>query len=98
MLNIRGEITETIKRRAGYILKELKPLVKHDYVEKCCFYIGGGCLNGKINDVDIFPSLDTSFYCFKSNLEIISETRNAITYKHNLWPVQTCKYKKESVE
>ena len=70
-IDVKTQITNIIRRRAKYILKQLKPLISEQEYSRCNFWIGGGALNGTINDVDLFPSTETSFHCFGNNAKII---------------------------
>ena len=97
---MNDKIEKAISRRAGYILKNLKPLFEG--IKDMSFYIAGGALNGPINDVDLFPvdaENRVKLKSIKNNAEkVLSETRNAITLKCDPWPIQVCNYQKESLE
>jgi hypothetical protein len=60
------------------------------------YWIAGGCLTGTVNDIDIFPAgtdLESSPF---SKLPLLSQTKNAGTFKHTP-TIQFCKYKKQSI-
>ena len=92
-MQIRNAITEHVERRAGYLISILEPLLQLQ--TRGAFRIAGGALVGKINDLDIFPAMVDKQYDLPAplkSLEIISQTKNATTYKADPYPLQLCKY------
>lgn len=89
-----NDFKDVIKSRAIRCIKEAKGLL--DTGE---YFIGGGCLSDhEFNDIDIYPVGEEKFIIPLSNVEILSETKNATTIKGKFRPLQFCNYKKSSLE
>lgn len=85
-------ISDHIMRRAGGICKEISSVFPPQDAE---FYMAGGCLTGRVSDVDLFPgSTDVP----EPTVRCISHTRNAATYDHAAYPIQVCSYRHKSLQ
>lgn len=89
------------------IIKRIKKRLPLEYLESINipkFYIAGNSLNiEKPNDIDIFPVNHADFLKIKSifnkeKLQILTETKNAVTYSMNGNIIQLCKYYYSSLE
>lgn len=83
-----------MKSRAAWIMWQIGKCWPKDAVTR--FYLAGGALAGDVNDVDLFPVA-----CEKivhPNGTVICESKNATTIKCDPWPVQVCKYQRESLQ
>ncbi len=94
---VNKRIKSSIKYRANIILRNLVRLCDNKDKSGLTCWIAGGCLNGEINDVDIFHSTKDGLDGFADSVEVITKTKNAITYKNDPWPVQVCSYRKPTL-
>jgi len=89
---MRDKLEESIKSKAYWVLSRMKDMTVGEYD----FIIAGGCLTGKVNDVDIFPVCAGDFEAlakdFERTGEVVGKTKNAVTYTASPWPVQVCSY------
>lgn len=86
---------EHLTRRAEAICRALSKYLRSD--ETACFYMAGGCLTGRISDIDLFPG-STPVPAPVPDLPVIFETRNATTYQAQDWPIQVCRYQHNSLK
>jgi len=92
MTELNPTIREHILRRARAICRTLTEVMPD---QKSDFYMAGGCLTGRISDIDLFPG-ETPVP--KPNGKIIVSTRNAITYEGPTCPIQVCNYKHNTLQ
>lgn len=100
---IEERLREIIMSRAGYIISQIKPfLSKLSAFKADNFYIAGGALTGNITDVDIFPKNESIKNITYDNtdlsIQVLAHTKNAITFKHEPWPLQLCYYFHETLK
>ena len=89
-------ITDALSRRAGYIGKTISPLFIG--LDEMSVYVAGGSLNGKINDIDLFPARPHHLHQIVRENRIISKTPNATTIQAEPWPVQLCNYEHNTLQ
>lgn len=98
-------IANCIADRANQRLSELDwadALLRDIFSAAGGFYIGGGCLlKGAPNDIDIFPKTRYSLcrsLLEKSEIAVVSTTKNATTLSRNGCILQICNYQHDSLE
>jgi hypothetical protein len=90
------KLDKIITSRARHVCASMQDVDARDCHVDTKYWIAGGCLTGTVNDIDIFPagtSLEDSPF---SKLPLLSQTKNAGTFKHNP-TIQFCKYRKPSL-
>lgn len=85
-------IREHLMRRAGAICRDLTKCLPK---ESAHFYMAGGCMTGRISDIDLFPG-ETAVPT--PDLPVIITTKNATTYRAEIWPIQICNYQHGSLK
>jgi len=93
--SIIKDVTSKTNGTINYIMSKIAYIWDKDATK---FYIAGGCLASRsICDIDIFPIGNTKV-AYPKKAELIVRTKNASTFKTDMWPIQICNYRHETLK